>query len=215
MDSDNAFLMKKCKEYEVDYGLVKKLKAKVFPILEKAHENLGYRFDKAYVEQRKGAQIRLANSGVIQLILRKLKPQSFSERERKIIGLHLEYLSLVEGFFAIQVNFLVFTLIANGYYLYSSFHRKNVKKLDDIEEVRFALKLKFLRKHGFMIVANKPNAKLRNSVAHLFYYIDDDGTVRFGNQKITQEKYARLYDRLRNVSFGLHLVALAYYRRFE
>lgn len=215
MDSDNTFLRKECGEFEVDYRLATKLKTKVFPLLEKAHKKLGYRFDKAFTEQREGAQIRLANSGFIHLILRKLNSQAFSKREQRIISLHLEYLSLVEGFFAPEVNFLVFTLAANGCDFYSRFHRKNLDRLDDIEETSLASKLEFLRKHGFKIVADKPNIKLRNSVAHLFYYIENDGTVRIGKQKITQEKYAKLYEGLRNVSIGLHLVALTYYRKFE
>lgn len=214
MDSDNTFLMNKCKEYEVDYKLARKLKAKFFPILEEAHKKLGYRFDQALVEQKGEADIRLVNSSIVILLLRKLNPQQFSEKERKIVSLHLEYLSLVEGFFATQVNFVVFTLIANGHDLYSTFHGKYVEKLTDIAEVQLAFKLKFLRRHGFKTVANIPNLKLRNSVAHLFYYLHDDGTISFGKNKITPKEYSKLYDKLRNVSFGLHLVTLTYYRRF-
>lgn len=213
MDSNDKFLRNKCKQFDVDYALAKKLKTRVFPLLEEAHRQ-GYQFDKAFLEKRKGTEIRLANSAMIQQILGKLDPKVFSRRERGIIALHLEYLSLFEGYYAPQVNFLVFSLIQNGHALHSPFHRKNVKKLDEIEEVRFSLKLKFLRKHGFAIVANKSNTRLRNSVAHLFYYVDDDGTIRYDNLEITKDEYEELYDKLRNVSFGLHLVTLTFYRRF-
>jgi hypothetical protein len=127
----------------------------------------------------------------------------------------LNILSLVEGFFATQVNFLVYTLVGSGCNPYPIFKKKEVNSLDDIEEIRLALKLKFLKRHGFGIVVGKPNiTELRNSVAHLFYYIEEDATVRFGNQKVTKTDYKELYDNLRNVSFALHLVNLTYYRRF-
>ena len=38
-------------------------------------------------------------------------------------------------FFATQINFLIFTLIANGHDLYSTLGRKYAKSLGDIEEV--------------------------------------------------------------------------------
>lgn len=101
-----------------------------------------------------------------------------------------------------------------GMYLYSAFKGEYVDSLGDIEEVNLASKLKFLRRHGFGIVANKVNVKLRNSVAHLFYHIDKNGAIKFGNQMITKKGYEKLYDDLRNFSFGLHLVSLTYYRRF-
>lgn len=214
VDSDETFMKNLCKKYDVSYTLTRKLKTMIFPLLVEAHKRLKYRFDKAYVEQRKGTNIRLTNSAAIISMLGKISSKIFSMKERWIITLHLEYLALVEGFFTTQINFLVFTLIANGHDLYSTWKGKYVDKLNDIEGVNLAFKLKFLRRHGFGIIANKVNIKLRNSVAHLFYEIDRNGTVRFGKQKITKKEYDKLYDDLRNVSFGLHIVSLTYYRRF-
>ena len=141
--------------------------------------------------------------------MRKLKPQFFSVKERSVISLHFEYLTLVEGLFATQINFLIFTLIANGHDFYSK------KTLSDIEKVSLASRLEFLRKHTFgKSIANKVNVNLRNSVAHLFYEIDENGNVKVGKKTVTQAQYSRLYDDLRNVSYGLHLINLLYYKRF-
>lgn len=215
MNNDDEILEKWCKEEELDYQLASKLKAKIFPLLEEAHQRLRYRFDKAFLEQRKGTEIRHANSKILILLLKKLRPQFFSIKERAAISLHLEYLTLVEGLFATQINFLIFILIANGHDLYSTRKGNYVKTLGDIEEVNLAFKLKFLGEHGFgKLIANKVNIKLRNSVAHLFYEIDENGTMKLGKRRITQEDYSKLYDDLRMVSHSLHLINLLYYRRF-
>ena len=214
MDNDDKILEKWCKEEEVDYQLASRLKAKIFPLLEGGHQKVGYRFDKALVEQRKGTQIRLDNSKRILLILRKLEPQFFSVKERSAISLHLEYLTLVEGLFVTQINFLIFTLIANGHD-FNSARKESVKTLSDIEKVSLASRLKFLRKHKFRkLIAKKVDVQLRNSVAHLFYEIDENGNIKVGNKTVTQAEYSKLYDDLQNVSYGLHLVNLLYYKRF-
>jgi len=187
----------------------------IFPLLEEAHRRLGHRFDKAIIEHRKGTQIRIDNSRRIFLLLRKLKPEDFSiEEGAGAITLHLEYLTLVEGLFATQINFLIFTLIANGHDLYSTRKGRYVRNIADIEEVNLAFRLRFLREHGFEIVANGVDIQLRNGVAHLFYEIYSSGTIKVGKKRITQAEYDRLYEKLRNVSYALDLVNLIYYRRF-
>jgi len=215
MDNDDEILEKWCKEEEVDYQLASELKAKIFPLLEEAHRRLEYRFDKAFLEQRKGMDIRLTNSKTILLLLAKLRPEYFSIKERRVITLHLEYLTLVEGLLATQINFLIFSLIANGHRLSSNGRGNYVKTLSEIEKVNFVSRLKFLRKHGFRkLIVNRIDIKLRNSVAHLFYEISEDGTIKIGEKRITPEDYDKLYDDLRNISYSLYLIDLLYYRRF-
>ena len=213
-DNDDEILEKWCEKEELDYQLARKLKAKIFPLLEEAHRRLGYRFNRAFIEQRKGMEIRLANSKTIMLLLARLKPRFFSIKEQRVITLHLEFLTLVEGFFVTQINFLIFILIANGHDLYPTRKEKDVKTMGDIEKENLAFKLKFLGKHGFRkLMANKARI-LRNSVAHLFYEIDEDGAIEVGKKRITRQVYDELYDDLRNVSYSLHLVNRLYYRRF-
>src|SRR3990170_8583591 len=107
VQNEDEILEKLCKEREVDYQIAKELKAKIFPLLDEAHRRNGYRFNKALVEQNKGMVIRLANSAMNLLLLKKLSPQDFPVKERKIFALHLEFLTLFEGFLATQINFLV------------------------------------------------------------------------------------------------------------
>jgi len=214
-DNDDEILEKRCEEEKVDYQLASKLKAKIFPLLEVARQRLGYRFDKAFLEQRKGMEIRLANSKTIMLLLARLKPRFFSIKEQRVITLHLEFLTLVEGFFVTQINFLIFILIANGHDLYSFRKGDYVKTIGDIEEVNLAFKLKFLEEHGFRkLIANKA-LKLRNSVAHLFYEINENGTMKVDKKRITQDDYDKMCDDLRNVAYSLHLISWLYYQRFD
>lgn len=149
MSNYDEILKTLCEKEDVDYHLAGKLKEKIFPLLEEAHRRIGYRFDKAFLEQKRGMDIRFANSRMILLLLRKLKPQEFSVEERKAISLHLEFLTLFEGLFATQINFLTFILIANGHNLRSARKATYVKTLGDIEKLSFAKKLRFLKKHDF------------------------------------------------------------------
>ena len=121
----------------------------------------------------------------------------------------------MEGIFSTRINFLIFILISNGHDLYSFRKRRNAKTLADIEEVNLGLKLKFLEKHGFKnLITNKVDIKLRNSVAHLFYEIDNDKSIKFDGKRITQSEYKKLYIKIRHVSYALHLINLLYYKRF-
>ena len=215
MDNDDKLLRKWCKDEELDYKLARKLKAKIFPLHEEAHKRLGHKFDKAYNEQRRGTKIRQDNATTILSLLKKLNPYAFSIKEQGVIKLHLEYLTLVEGIFSTRINFLIFILISNGHDLYSFRKRRNAKTLADIEEVNLGLKLKFLEKHGFKnLITNKVDIKLRNSVAHLFYEIDNDKSIKFDGKRITQSEYKKLYIKIRHVSYALHLINLLYYKRF-
>lgn len=215
VDNDDRLLQVLCKKEEVDFQLARKLKTKIFPLLEEGHKRLGHKFEKASSEQRRGTKIRQDNATTILFLLKKLNPYAFSIKEQGVIKLHLEYLTLVEGIFSTRINFLIFILIANGHDLYSSRKRGNAKTLADIEEVNLSSKLKFLGKHGFRnLIMNKVNIKLRNSVAHLFYEIDDE-SIKFGKKRITKSEYKKLYIKLRHVSFALQFIYWLYYLRFE
>lgn len=173
VENDDEILEKWCEKEELNYQLASELKTKIFPLFEEAHQRLGHLFDKAFLEQRRGTEIRLDNSKTILGLSGKLKPSFFSAKEQKIITLHLEYLTLVEGLFTAQTNFLIFTLVANGHDLYDTRKEENVKTLRDIEKLNLAFRLRFLAEHGFKLITKKIDIKLRNSVAHLFYEINE------------------------------------------
>ena len=212
MRYNDALLERWCQEEELNYQLASKLKAKIFPLLEEAHRKLGYRFNKVLIEHRKGTDLRLANSKTILLLMKKLKPQNFPIKERKAITLHLEYMTLVEGLFAPQINFLIYILIANGHNFCIPRKRDYAKTLSDIEKVSLRSRVKFLAKHGFRkLITEKVDIGLRNSIAHLFYEIDEKGTLKVGERPISEEYYVKLYNDLRNVGSSLNLINKLYY----
>lgn len=210
--SDDEILEKRCKEQEVEYQIAKELKAEIFPLLDEAHRRKGYRFDKTFSEQNKGMALRLMNSEIIMLLLRKLN-QSFSIEEEKIIRLHLEFIALFEGYFATQINFLTFALIANDHNL--MWRGKAVETLNDIEKVSLSSKLDFLKRHGFKeLITDKVDTKLRNSVAHLFYDISKSDVITVGGETISEAEYNKRYDDFRNIAYSLWLITRIYYSKF-
>jgi hypothetical protein len=125
LSQEEKLLKEMCKKDDVDYELAKALQGKVFPLLEEAHRRQGSAFDRVLLEQKKGTEIRLNNSArLLSILHNKLDRNKFTTEEIKAVCLHLEFLPLVEGFFATQINFLVFTLIANGHDFYSTRKKK-------------------------------------------------------------------------------------------
>lgn len=215
MSQEEKLLKGWCKIHEVDYELAKALKQKIFPLLEEAHNKKGNTFDRKLLEQKKGTDIRLNNSERLLKILPKLDRNKLTKEEVTAICLHLEFLTLFEGFFATQINFLIFALIANGHDFYSTRKGKYAKTFDEIEEVDFAFKIKFLKEHNFAeLVKNERGIRrLRNSVAHVFYEIEPNGDIRISNEKVSSKDYAKCYDYLRNIAFAIQDIRNLYYLR--
>lgn len=217
MDTDNQLLEKWCNEWEVPYSFTVKLKGIFFPLLDGAHTRIGAELDRAFLEQNEGTEIRHDNSKrIMDLLKGKLNPGSFSSRENWAISLHLEYMTLVEGFLAPEINFLVLVINQNGHQFEIS---KEIfaKTMRDIEKASFSKKFEFIGKHGFKELSKRKHEilMLRNSAAHRFYQIDPQGCIIIGAKKTTEEGYAKLYDYLRNVAISLYLIKRIYYKRFE
>ncbi len=215
MSQEEKLLKGWCKIHEVDYKLAKALKQKIFPLLEEAHNKKGNTFDRKLLEQKKGTDIRLNNSERLLKILPKLDRNKLTKEEVTAICLHLEFLTLFEGFFATQINFLIFALIANGHDFYSTRKGKYAKTFDEIEEVDFAFKIKFLKEHNFaeLVMNERGIRRLRNSVAHVFYEIEPNGDIRISNEKVSSKDYAKCYDYLRNIAFAIQDIRNLYYLR--
>lgn len=157
MESEDKILEEWCKESSLNYELALSLKNLMLPLLENAHRKLGYLFDRVYLEQKEGADLRLENSATLLRILYKIDQNLFSPEEVKTISLHLEFLPLVEGFYSTQINFLIFVLIANGHDFKPSKKGQAIITLPEIEKVDLAKRLKFLRKQGFkQLIINRP-----------------------------------------------------------
>jgi hypothetical protein len=218
VNKEGKLLKAWCIRDEVDYKFVKTLKGKFFPLLEEAHKRQGSAFDRMFLEQKKGTAIRLDNSArLLNILHKKLDQNKFTAEEIKALSLHLEFLPLVEGFFATQINFLIFTLIANGHNFYSTRKRNSIIFLDEIEREDLACRIRFLKKNGFSELAKNENRirKLRNSAAHVFYEIDSSGDVRIGNEKVSPKAYDKYYDYMRNIAFAVHNIRnLFYFKHF-
>jgi len=142
----------------------------------------------------------------------------FTKEEIKALSLHLEFLPLVEGFFATQINFLIFTLIANGNDFYSTRKKSNIVFLDDIEREDLASRIRFLKNNGFAELSKKQDKirNLRNSAAHVFYEIEPKGDIRIGKGKVSAKSYDVYYEHLRNIAFAIYNTQkLFYFKTFN
>jgi hypothetical protein len=203
-----------CEGDKIDYEIVKILKEKIYPLLENAHKIQGDSFDRALLEQKIGTEIRLNNSAnLVNILHRKLDPNKFSKKDVKTLSLHLEFLPLVEGFFAIQINFLIFVLIADNHDFYLTRQERYAKSLDEIEGEDIAYKLKFLKNHNFpeLSANEKVIRKIRNSAAHLFYEITDEGNFKVNQDEISEKSYNEFYDYLRNIAVGIQNIQNLFY----
>lgn len=215
MENEDKILEEWCKESSLNYKLALSLKNLMLPLLESAHKNLGYLFDRIYLEQRHGMELRLENSARLLTILKKIDRKLFSPEEVKVLSIHLEFMPLVEGFYSTQINFLIALLIANGYEFKPFRKGRAVFTIPEIEKVDLSKRLEFLKKQGFpQVVINEHMFRaLRNSTAHMFYQVQPDLSVKTGICDLTHDDYLTLYDYLREVSFCLFNVQRLFYKK--
>jgi hypothetical protein len=65
---------------------------------------------------------------------------------------------------------------------------KFVEKYEELYDVSLFVKLQFIEKHGFEFIADAFDRKLRNSIAHLGFIVNDDGSiVDRKTEKVTKE----------------------------
>ena len=217
MNQEEKLLKEWCKTNNVDYVLAKALSRKILPLLAEARRRCGDTFDRVLLEQKRGTEIRLSNSERLRRILHnKLDPNKFSHGEVRAISLHIEFLMMVEGFFATQINFLIFTLIANGHDFYSVRNGRYAKTFGEIEKEDLAYKMKFLKEHNFTeLVKNEKRIRnLRNSIAHVFYEIESNGDVKIGKETISEKNYDEYYGYLRDIANIIHYIQTRYYQIF-
>ncbi|XHH08175.1 MAG: hypothetical protein ACFCUE_11455 [Candidatus Bathyarchaeia archaeon] len=205
MSEENKILEDWCKEAELDYKNALLLKNKIVPLLEGAHKKFGSIFDRIYLEQKEGMELKLENSGRLLTILKKIDKRLFTTEEIKAVSLHFELVPLVEGFYTSQVDFLILLLIANGIEFKPYKKRKSIYTLQEIETIDLSLKLEFLGKQGFseLIINENTFRALRNSTAHMSYRILQGLNVKTKNCIVSDEDYAKLYDYLREVSYSM------------
>ncbi len=215
MSIEDKILEDWCKEAELDYKFALSLKKWIFPLLENAHIKYGSLFDRIYLEQKEGIELRQENSAKLLMLLRRINPNLLVPEEVKTLSIHLEFLPLVEGFYSGQIDYLILLLIANGQEFKPYKKRKPIFKLQEIEKIDLSIKMKFLKNNGFsdLAINEKKFRELRNSIAHMSYRIQPNLTVMTKGCDITDNDYAKLYDYLREVSYSLFNVQRLFYKK--
>jgi hypothetical protein len=208
------YFREQCKKLGVDEKSARKVESKLAPLLERATE-MDPMFNKALYEYRSEMeQYRLRNILLMnRLFFDKIKKKLDLELQEISLLFLIHYLFMVEGPFVLQVDVVVYSLIAGGKKLYSRVLRRNVTSFSDLEYVTLKQKLDFLEKHKLHIISKVCDRDLRNHVAHLTFRIDDHGTVHLKSKKrkIPFDDFNPKYESLREMINSINVVLLDFY----
>ena len=101
----------------------------------------------------------------------KKKPQ-----QKSFLDLFL-YMLLVEGVVTRLVELISFILIENDHDLYDTEGREFVKRFETLYKITLFTKLQFIEKHGFNLLSDAVDRKLRNSIAHIDFAVSEEGRI--------------------------------------
>lgn len=129
---------------------------------------------------------RLYNTFDVLSIISKSK-SSLNPKEYSTLLL-MSYLSLSEGHYSEFIQLVSYLLVKNHHDIYNPYTTEFVKKYGDLEKIPFFIKLKFVKNHGFKNLLKTFDKKLRNSIAHMTYEVDENGYVSYNKTKLSQEE---------------------------
>lgn len=115
--------------------------------------------------------------------IQKLKPSKKDDpKTYAVIGL-FRYLANVESFGSSIIDILVLLLVANGYEFHVEQEHKvpriiHANTLKDLRNASLGAKISFLKRCKLNESAKLVDRKLRNSIAHLTFEIDDKGVTK-------------------------------------
>lgn len=202
----------RCKIDEEDFGIASQILNAYFPLLENAHRQQGYHFDKNFLDKRESHNLRLKNAKRILEIQNKIRElgKEFGDEERAGISLHLEYLAPIEGLISPELGFLIYTLVANGAnYVVRG---KSITDYEEITKTTLGAKVRFLKDIDFFpLITDNIDVDLRNAVGHMFYEISDTGEISVEGNIID---YERVYYMMRNIGYSLNLVLNVFYEQY-
>jgi len=173
---ENAKLLeiqkKLCDKYAVDFEKVKVLNSDLIALVEKG------------VKKKALEAIQHALSDIDRSMnyWREIFYLNFTEeikqrpREKSLLALFL-YLLLVEGIFSRIIQVITFMLMENDHDIYNPRRLEFVKSYEQLEKVDLFVKLQFIKKHGFDLLADSVDANLRNNIAHLNLIVKADGNI--------------------------------------
>ena len=161
-----------CDLYKIDFERVKNLNSRIMPLIETGLGKaaiIALRNAYADVNQNMDYWLniwRLSNDET-----NRPKPQ-----EKSLLDLFL-YLLLVEGISSKLVEIITFMLMENDHDLYDPTDMKFVAEYSKLDKVSLFVKLQFIEKHGFGLLADAIDRELRNCIAHIDLIVNEDGSI--------------------------------------
>lgn len=156
-----------CEEYKVDFKKVEELNSKLAPLLQKVVE----------IEKLREVYVNVIQSMEYWKEIWNLSASStvkLTPKQKSLLEL-FSYLVLSEGVFSEIVQAIAFILMESHHDIYDK--GKFVKNYEELNEVPLSVKLKFIKRHGLEFIAVAYDKKLRNSIAHLGFIVNDDGSI--------------------------------------
>ena len=84
----------------------------------------------------------------------------------------------IEGPLITLIDILVFYLMFDSHHdIWSEFKQDYIRKYDDVQQIPYYQKIKFLNHHNFSFIEELSSREFRNAIAHQNYSIDKEGNV--------------------------------------
>ena len=139
----------------------------------------------------------------LKVIQKSFEAKGGSEYEKAFTRL-IFYLFAAEGGFTNYMNLVCFLLTLQGHDLYNYFNGKFACSINEIAKVESLTKERFLDKHGFGLFNKGWDRKMRNSIAHYDFDIEDNGTTKIeGNPTDVKKKVRQMLSFLAQVGDNL------------
>lgn len=159
-----------CKKYGVDSKKVEDVYSKIAPLLRNIMtKRVLTTLLETTDDLKRGVEY-------YEEIRRLINSERLTPKQKSLLELFC-YLELSEGLFSEVIQSIAFVLIENDHDIYDPQRMKFVKSYKELDEVSLFVKLQFIKEHGLKFVADTFDRELRNSIAHLRYFVEDDGTI--------------------------------------
>jgi len=160
-----------CEEYNVDFKTVEELNSTLASQLDEVVRECAEKILEVSVNVSR-------NMGYWEEIwkLSASPAVNLTPKQKSLQELFL-YLVLSEGIFSEIIQAIAFILMENHHDIYNPERMKFVENYEELDKIPLFVKLQFLKKHEFKFVADAIDKKLRNSIAHLSFIVNDDGSI--------------------------------------
>jgi len=160
-----------CEKYGVSFDQVEKLNSDIIGLANNGIKKNTLDLARLAVKDvQQGMMYWLSIHGLTSREVKEM-PQ-----EKSLLDL-FSYLLVVEGIFSKVVQIIAFMLMENDHDVFDSIRNEFITEFEELEKIDLAVKLKFLRKHGFLVLTDSVDRKLRNDIAHLNLAVKPDGKI--------------------------------------